>query len=393
MQPLTGKYLGACFTGLSDRNATVRKYFASAIGHLIGSAKEQSIVRLFTKLQELYFEQQSSRAVPLTIQAINKRHQEVLKDYSSNVLPLMFFAMHEEVNEDNKGTIELWQELWHDINTGDAGLRMNLDVILQILESKLNDPSWLLKAQAGNAINTLATKLNTNLDDAVRLKLIDLILANVSGRTFKGKEKLLHALASLCKNLKKATSHYVQIIDAVMKECRKEDPVYRTHALKALGNILDELKEDRFEEVYNMVWHILDKQDLSDGDKDDKDVVSSDEKNKQMLIFINLKETVCETLGKAWPEHSIETQKRYQVMFVEKCVQCLKLNTRQVQMCLLQALGRFLERLHLFKKQDGDTGVEENREKKAKVDSEGGEILENICKTVLSAIVDVAGEL
>nr|XP_019552043.2 proteasome-associated protein ECM29 homolog [Aedes albopictus] len=391
MQPLTGKYLGACFTGLSDRNATVRRYFASAIGHLIGSAKEQSIVRLFAKLQELYFEQQSNRAVPLTIQAINKRHQEVLKDYSSNVLPLMFFAMHEEVNEDNKATIELWQELWHDINTGDAGLRMNLDVILQILESKLNDPSWLLKAQAGNAINTLATKLNTNLDDAVRLKLIDLILVNVSGRTFKGKEKLLHALASLCKNLKKDTNHYVQIIDAVMKECRKEDPVYRTHALKALGNILDELKEDRFEEVYNMVWHILDKQDLSDGDKDDKDVVSSDEKNKQMLIFVNLKETVCETLGKAWPEHSIETQKRYQVMFVEKCVQCLKLNTRQVQMCLLQALGRFLERLHLFKKQEGDTAVEENREKKAKVDSDGGEILENICKTVLSAIVDVAG--
>ncbi|XP_065083000.1 proteasome-associated protein ECM29 homolog [Ochlerotatus camptorhynchus] len=391
MQPLTGKYLGSCFTGLSDRNATVRKYFASAIGHLIGTAKEQSIVRLFAKLQELYFEQQSNRAVPLTIQAINKRHQEVLKDYSSNILPLMFFAMHEEVTEDNKSTIELWQELWHDINTGDAGLRMNLDAILQILESRLNDPSWLLKAQAGNAINTLATKLNTNLDDSVRLKLIDLILANVSGRTFQGKEKLLQALASLCKNLKKDTNHYVQIIDAVMKECRKEEPVYRMHTLKSLGNILDELKEDRFEEVYNMVWHLLDKQDLSDGDKDDKEVVSSDEKNKQMMIFVNLKETVCETLGKAWPEHSIETQKRYQVMFVEKCVQCLKLNTRQVQICLLQALGRFLERLHLLRKQGDVQVVEENKEKKAKVDEDGGEILENICKTVLSAIVDVAG--
>lgn len=389
MQPLTGKYLGSCFTGLSDRNATVRKYFASAIGHLIGTAKDQSIVRLFAKLQELYFEQQSNRAVPLTIQAINKRHQEVLKDYSGSVLPLMFFAMHEEVTEDNKATIELWQELWHDINTGDAGLRMNLDAILEILESKLNDPSWLLKAQAGNAVNTLATKLSSNLDDSVRLKLIDLILANVSGRTFHGKEKLLQALASLCKNLKKDTTHYTRIIDAVMKECRKDEPVYRTHALKSLGNILDELKEDRFEEVYNMVWHLLDKQDLSDGDKDDKEVISSDEKNKQMLVFVNLKETVCETLGKAWPEHSSETQKRYQVMFVEKCVQCLKLNTRQVQICLLQALGRFLERLHLLKKED--VKVEENKEKKAKVDTEGAEVLENICRAVLSAIVEVAG--
>ncbi|XP_055592523.1 proteasome-associated protein ECM29 homolog isoform X3 [Uranotaenia lowii] len=390
MQPLTSKYLGACFTGLSDRNATVRKYFASAIGHLIGAAKEQSIVRLFAKLQEFYFEQQSNKAVPWTIQAINKRHQEVLKDYSGNVMPLMFFAMHEESTEDTKSTLELWQDLWHDINTGDAGLRMNLTAILEILESKLNDPSWLLKAQAGNAINTLATKLSSNLEDPVRLKLIELVLSNVSGRTFQGKEKLLQALASLCKNLKKDTNHYVQIIDALMKECRKEEPVYRTHALKALGNALEELKEDRFEEVYNMVWYLLDKQDLSDGDKDgEKEVLTSDEKNKQMLIFVNLKETVCETLGKAWPEQSIETQTKYQVKFVEKCVQCLKLNTRQVQICLLQALGRFLDRLHLLRKDE--LSVEENKEKKAKVDSENDEVLQKVCKTVLSAVVEVAG--
>lgn len=39
MTPLVGKYLSACFVGIKDRNATVRKYYASAIGHLIGIAK------------------------------------------------------------------------------------------------------------------------------------------------------------------------------------------------------------------------------------------------------------------------------------------------------------------------------------------------------------------
>lgn len=39
MQPLVGKYLSACFGGLKDRNNIVRKYNASAIGHLIGVAK------------------------------------------------------------------------------------------------------------------------------------------------------------------------------------------------------------------------------------------------------------------------------------------------------------------------------------------------------------------
>lgn len=39
MQPLVSKYLGACFSGLLDRNNIVRKYYASAIGHLVGIAK------------------------------------------------------------------------------------------------------------------------------------------------------------------------------------------------------------------------------------------------------------------------------------------------------------------------------------------------------------------
>lgn len=39
MQHLVGKYLSACFNSLKDRNNIVRKYYASAIGHLIGLAK------------------------------------------------------------------------------------------------------------------------------------------------------------------------------------------------------------------------------------------------------------------------------------------------------------------------------------------------------------------
>lgn len=39
MQPVIAKYLKACFNGLSDRNATVRRHYASAMGHLIGYAK------------------------------------------------------------------------------------------------------------------------------------------------------------------------------------------------------------------------------------------------------------------------------------------------------------------------------------------------------------------
>lgn len=239
MQALVGKYLSACFSGLKDRNNIVRKYNATAIGHLMGIAKEQSVVRLFAKLTEFYFENQSNKGVPQTISSINKRHSELLKDYSGHILPLIFFAMHEPVTDDNRATIELWHELWNEVSPGDAGIRLNLDSILPMLEKSLEDPSWCIKAQSANSINTIASRLGANLDHAERNRLINALLNTVGGRTFQGKERILQALASLCDGLKKDDSNiHRQIIDAVMKECSKEEVTYRTHSLKALGEIL-----------------------------------------------------------------------------------------------------------------------------------------------------------
>ncbi|XP_055313108.1 proteasome-associated protein ECM29 homolog isoform X2 [Sitodiplosis mosellana] len=391
MQPLVGKYLSACFSGLKDRNNIVRKYYASAMGHLIGIAKEQSVIRLFTKLTEFYFENQSNKGIPQTISSVNKRHQEMLKDYSAHILPLIFFAMHEQVNDDNRTIIESWKELWIDVSPGDAGIRMNLESIMPMLEKSLEDSSWSIKAQGANAINTIATRLGKNLDHAERNRLINALLQAVSGRTFQGKERLLEALASLCDGLKKDDSQiHQQIIDAVMKECNKEEPIYRTHALKAIGDVLEHLQEDRFEDLYNMIWYLIDKKDLASvtGDDEEKNL-SSDERNKRAMIFINLKETVCETLGKAWPAHSLETQQKYQLMFVERCVQCLQNNTRPVQLALLVALGKFVERLKILETSN-KASVESAPDKKFKIDENEG-ILDKICKDILSAVVSVSG--
>lgn len=348
---------------------------------------------MFAKLTEFYFENQSNKGISQTISAINKRQQELLKDYSGHILPLIFFAMHEPVNEENRANVESWKELWLDVSPGDAGIRMNLESIIPMLEKSLEDSSWSIKAQAANAINTIATRLGKNLDHAERNRMINALLQTVSGRTFQGKERLLEALASLCDGLKKDDSLiHKQIIDAVMKECNKEEPVYRTHALKAIGNVLEHLEEDRFEDLYKMIWYLIDKKDLASvtGDDEEKNL-SSDERNKRAMIFINLKETVCETMGKAWPKHSVETQRKYQLMFVERCVQCLQNNTRPVQLALLVALGKFVERLKILEINDQSNNDESATEKKSKIEFDDG-ILEKICNDILSAVVSVSGE-
>lgn len=136
-----------------------------------------------------------------------------------------------------------------------------------------------------------------------------------------------------------------------------------------------------------MIWYLMDKKDLAavTGDDEDKNL-SADERNKRAMVVINLKETVCETLGKCWPSEE-KTQEKYQVMFVEQCVRCLQNNTRPVQLSVLKALGKFLDRLKIL--EAPDVSSDGNQEKKKKM--EANECLQKICQDVLSAVVYVAG--
>jgi proteasome component ECM29 len=80
-------------------------------------------------------------------------------------------------------------------------------------------------------------------------------------------------------------------------------------------------------------------------------------------------------------------------MFVEKCVAGLETNTRPVQLSLLVALKRFLEKLHLLSSPTADTSTVSNKEKKPKVEephADDAAILDKICQLVLSAIANVS---
>lgn len=56
--PFPGKILAVLVNGLTDRNAAIRRQYASAIGHLVSTAKESSLEKLFAKLTTWYFERE-----------------------------------------------------------------------------------------------------------------------------------------------------------------------------------------------------------------------------------------------------------------------------------------------------------------------------------------------
>lgn len=79
-----------------------------------------------------------------------------------------------------------------------------MESITNILRSSLESASWHTKAQAANAVNTLAQKLGNDLDVSVRNTLLKVLIDGLRGRTWDGKERLLSALATLTCNSKYA---------------------------------------------------------------------------------------------------------------------------------------------------------------------------------------------
>lgn len=58
---VVGKLLAALLNGLTDRNAVIRKNYAVSIGHLVSTAKDSSLEKLFGKIKTWYFEKEGNK--------------------------------------------------------------------------------------------------------------------------------------------------------------------------------------------------------------------------------------------------------------------------------------------------------------------------------------------
>lgn len=48
-----------------------------------------------------------------------------------------------------------------------------------------------------------------------------------------------------------------QVLDTVLKECKKENLVYKMAALRSAANILEAAKEDRFQELADVLFPVI----------------------------------------------------------------------------------------------------------------------------------------
>ncbi|XP_067172253.1 proteasome adapter and scaffold protein ECM29 isoform X5 [Apteryx mantelli] len=365
--PYSGKLMSALLSGLTDRNSVVQKSFAFAMGHLVRTSRDSSIEKLLHKLSSWYMEKEEPvyrTGCALTVHAMGRYSPDVVKNHAKHILPLAFLGMH-EVSDEEKGEKEdstLWTEVWQENVPGtQGGIRLYMQELIVITQKALQSQSWKMKAQGAAAMASIAKQTGSLVPPHLGI-VLSALLQGLPGRTWTGKEELLKAIASVVSTCNAELQMSMpgqpsvsEIVQAVLKECRKENLKYKMVALRCVAEVLQATKEDRFQELADIVFPMIKKNSESMGagspkhDEEDEDVR---EKEMQMESLI----CAFESLGKAWPR-SPETQRCYRQEFCKLMCERLKLSTWKVQLGVLQAMNAYFQGLMLFDEEHSDPGA------------------------------------
>ncbi|KAG1680273.1 Proteasome adapter and scaffold protein ECM29 [Nymphon striatum] len=363
LNPHAGKIMAALLNGAVDRNAALRSCYANALGNLVKCAKDSSVEKLLSRIQEWYIEKNEpsvQESCGLIVQSMVRYSPDTVKSHGTSVFPLAFYAMHAIRNLfksytkhsilEEKKEKTIWEDVWIEMTPGtEAGIRIYLNEILQIVQRGLDSQSWSLKSQSGRSVCTIAEKLSSNLPSSYFHKVMNIFLCSLSGRTWSGKETLLQAIAALSVNCKNAWSDAdanedinetvpkITVVEALMKECRKDNIVYKLQALDALADVLYSLNIDYFSETYSVVLPLIQNVDKRDDD---------DGKESQS----NLTLSCFKILGRIWP-NTTSTQDQFQVEYCKLLVSHLEVSTWKTQVAILSCLNNFVDRWNLIKKE------------------------------------------
>ncbi|XP_062334026.1 proteasome adapter and scaffold protein ECM29 [Osmerus eperlanus] len=363
LTPYSGKLMSSLLNGIHDRSSVVQKAFAFALGHLVRTAKDSSVEKLLLKLNTWYLEKEEpvyKSSCALTVHAISHYSPDVLKAHASVALPLAFLGMHQAPgSEEEKGENHdagLWAEVWQDHVPGSfGGIRLYMTELIAITQKALQSQSWKMKAQGAAAMASIAKEQTGSLVAPHLGMVLSALLQGLAGRTWAGKEELLKAIGSVVSKcsaeLQKPSPgqpSIPEVVELVMKECKKESLVYKMAALRCTGDVLQSTKQDRFSDMADILIPLIRKNcpesasSQSRADDDDHDAKERELQTEALLCAFD-------TLGKSWPRDP-QTQGRFQWDLC--CLMCekLKLSTWRVQLGVLQSMKAFIQGLLLLEK-------------------------------------------
>uniref|UniRef100_A0A3Q1J8R8 Ecm29 proteasome adaptor and scaffold n=1 Tax=Anabas testudineus TaxID=64144 RepID=A0A3Q1J8R8_ANATE len=370
LTPYSGKLMSALLSGIHDRSTVVQKAFAFALGHLVRTAKDSSVEKLLLKLNTWYLEKEEpvyKSSCALTVHAISHYSPDVLKSHAGVALPLAFLGMHqapgpdEEKGESHDAT--LWAEVWQENVPGSfGGIRLYMTELIAITQKALQSQSWKMKAQGAAAMATVAKEQTGSLVAPHLGMVLNALIQGLSGRTWAGTTFIFHLLyiyflAFSAELQKPCTGQPTisEVLEVVLKECRKESLVYKMAALRCAGDVLYSSQEDSFSDMAAIIFPMIKKSCPESGGASPRSLEDDDEDGDVKEKELQTEALLCalETLGKMWPRNP-QTQARFQVEVCSLMCEKLRLSTWKVQLAVLQSMKAYFQGLLLLEKGSKD---------------------------------------
>ena len=267
-----------------DRNDTISSAFAAACGYVARLASDEEILKLFAYCQQLYFECEDDRQRKVSgdiVYAISKHAADRFRSLASEVLPFVFLAKHDT----SRPTKSYFQDSWNEHVGGSRVILLYLQEITSLVMKYLDSPRWSVKHTSALALAELIKSLGDKIDDVNAISIWAVLEKALGGKTWEGKEAVLEAFSHFLKSsniltLNEGFAHQIETI--VFRESKRNNPIYRRHALTCLEGFL-ELPHTKvlYAQVHGITQSIVE-EILSSADEMDVDSHSRDASSKSV---------------------------------------------------------------------------------------------------------------
>ncbi|RUS30672.1 proteasome stabiliser-domain-containing protein [Jimgerdemannia flammicorona] len=341
-EPHADNVLKSLSGAVQDRNAAVRKSYATAVGYVCQFSTNTRTINFVNHLKKLYIEGEDEElrsVAAIVISEMCKHATDKLKSLSTEVVPLVYFGVHDP----NESINAAWKEAWENLTGGStSSISLYLIEIIAFVQPLLNSHSWKIKQTAAFTIADMckAVDLLPHVDT-----IMPIMVSTLAARAWAGKETVLDAFVRLCISCEKwwqsnpqAKPSLDDVATILVREAKRTNKPYKRHALGSLTLFLEAFNDhvDNFADVQDFLVELC--------EMDEAAVMEEEEENERPLLLL-IKAGAFKALVAGLKPDKHTAQEQYIGDVAKVLTTHIQGNVWNVQLAILESLHTFIERV------------------------------------------------
>ncbi|RCK64423.1 Proteasome component ECM29 [Candida viswanathii] len=281
IKPYGDRLLLITMNQLNDRNDTIASSYAAASGHLCRIAKVETIIKLSSKITQMYFEgseagdERSRILASVASESVSKYSGDKFETVSSAFLPVAYIGKFDS----NKQVVSNFEREWiENTSGGNSAIKLYLVEIIELVKKYLKSNEFSIRKTLAKALSNLCLVIDNlnQFSTAIIDEILQLLIESNKGKSWDGKELVFESLVSFAIMSKSYIDHHEEIYEAINKtvtvEVKRRNKTYQKQAILTCGKYIHTFHQD--DELVDLYIEIMtkvlsDKYETTDDDDDD----------------------------------------------------------------------------------------------------------------------------